>query len=197
MVWVYFFKSKTVLMGWKVVRGTSTKRVIQCAMAPFQSPGSSIAFKGRPSYDLEEMKPVSESTYCIRSNLSPSKVRVPHTMSTGLKWVDFIIISFCCGFCWLIWEDSTICREVFPWLLRTQKGPPPGSPSFFTMPQTRNGRLRAEKISSREGCSLSKWTPNFSFANCSISVCFSKLIFGERKSLRESKVRCLVKLQLT
>ena len=57
-----FNRSFTVFTGLKVSMGTSTKMVIQSAMAPFQRPGSSRAFSSRPSFDLLEMKPVLAST---------------------------------------------------------------------------------------------------------------------------------------
>ena len=55
-------RSFTVFTGLKVSMGTSTKTVIQSAMAPFHSPGSSRAFSSRPSFDLLETKPVLGST---------------------------------------------------------------------------------------------------------------------------------------
>ena len=57
-----FSKSFTVFTGLKVSMGTSTKMVIQSAMAPFQRPGNSKAFSSRPSFDLLETKPVLAST---------------------------------------------------------------------------------------------------------------------------------------
>jgi len=38
------------------------------------------------------------------------------------------------------WNASTTCSEVNPSAPSTQNGPPPGSPSFSTMPQTLKGR---------------------------------------------------------
>ena len=40
-----------------------------------------------------------------------------------------------------ICELSRICREIVPSLLYARNGPPPGSPTFFTIPQTRIGRF--------------------------------------------------------
>src|SRR5947199_5028803 len=51
-------KSSTVFTGAKVASGTSTKTVLQPAMAPFQRPGRSRALSGRPSCDFSAMKTV-------------------------------------------------------------------------------------------------------------------------------------------
>src|SRR5207247_11037794 len=42
-------RSRTVLTGLNVLRGTSTKTVFQRAMAPFHRPGSSRALRARPA----------------------------------------------------------------------------------------------------------------------------------------------------
>lgn len=42
-------RSKTVLTGLNVIRGTSTKRVFQLLIEPFHSPGSSCALRVLPS----------------------------------------------------------------------------------------------------------------------------------------------------
>jgi len=57
-----FSRSLTVFTGLKVSIGTSTNTVIQSAIAPFHSPGSSKARNSRPSFDLLETKPVAGST---------------------------------------------------------------------------------------------------------------------------------------
>ena len=46
--WVFLSRSFTTFTGLKVMIGTSTNRVIQCAIEPFHKPGSSNAFSGRP-----------------------------------------------------------------------------------------------------------------------------------------------------
>ena len=52
-------RSSTTLTGLKVSSGTSTNRVFQSLMAPFQRPGSSSALSSRPFLDLLEMNPVA------------------------------------------------------------------------------------------------------------------------------------------
>src|SRR5699024_9973736 len=44
-----FNRSFTFFTGLKVASGTSTNRVFQLCIAPFQRPGCSNAFNGRPS----------------------------------------------------------------------------------------------------------------------------------------------------
>lgn len=82
-------RSLTVFTGLNVSAGTSTNMVVQRLMAPFHSPGSSNAFRSRPSMLFLDMKPVLWSTNCVRSNLSPVYDFTAHTRSTGLKWLEF------------------------------------------------------------------------------------------------------------
>ena len=67
--------------------GMDTKRVFQKAIAPFHSPGCSIAFTGLPFMVLETAKKVEGSTYCVRSYFSPLWFIKLQTNSTGLKCV--------------------------------------------------------------------------------------------------------------
>lgn len=138
-------RSQTTLTGVNVVMGTSTKTVFQCAIAPFHSPGRSIARSARPPYDLSEINPVFGSTYFVKSNLFPCASRTPHTKSTGLKCDDVFIIPRASG---AIWLDSTICNDSVPSSPCTQNGPPPGAPIFLTTPHTRTGRFRIARSAS-------------------------------------------------
>lgn len=45
-------RSFTVFTGLNVVKGTSTKMVLQSLMAPFHNPGNSSAFSSLPFFDL-------------------------------------------------------------------------------------------------------------------------------------------------
>jgi hypothetical protein len=65
-------------------------------------------------------------------------------MSTGLKWVEDSQTAFCPGAPISTCADSTICFERLPSFPLTQKGPPPGSPSFLTTPHTLSGLLSAD-----------------------------------------------------
>lgn len=56
-------RSLTVFTGLNVTWGTSTKRLTQSAIAPFQSPGSSKAFKSLPPLDFFEIKTASGLVY--------------------------------------------------------------------------------------------------------------------------------------
>ena len=56
-------------------------------------------------------------------------------MSAGLKWVEEAWIARCSSDLASICAVSTICAEISPPGPRTQKGAPPGSPSFGTTPQ--------------------------------------------------------------
>jgi hypothetical protein len=55
-------RSRTDLTGAKVASGVSTKTAFQPAIEPFQRPGRSSAFKGRPSCDFSAKKTVDGST---------------------------------------------------------------------------------------------------------------------------------------
>lgn len=74
-LWVGRSRSLTVLTGLKVLTGTSTKTVFQSLMAPFQSPGRSMALISVPLTDLLLMNPVSVSTKSVRLNFLPLALR--------------------------------------------------------------------------------------------------------------------------
>lgn len=72
-----------------------------------------------------------------QSKRTPFEFFMPQTRSTGLKCVADRISGRSSG---PIWLDSAIWSDCVPSGFPTQKGPPPGSPSLRTMPQTRIGR---------------------------------------------------------
>ena len=137
-----FSKSFTFFTGLNVSIGTSTKMVVHLAMAPFHKPGSSIALYGFPFLFFETINPVFSFTNWSKSNLFPWKSLIAQTISTGLKNLASFAISFWILLLKSICEVSTIWSVCLPFSSCTQKGPPPGSPSFFTIPHTRIGLFK-------------------------------------------------------
>ena len=134
-------RSLTVFTGLDVSAGTSTNMVVQRLMAPFHSPGSSNAFRSRPSmlfFGYETGVVVHELRRSIYLPYDFYGAYQIDGVEMGLSFRKLRVFPGRKG----LSVRSRLFEEIRHRLRHVpKKGPPPGSPSFFfTIPHTRIGR---------------------------------------------------------